>query len=234
VKKSAEWRVGSGETSGCNRPQSNRCFGSPNSQSFGFFLTNNLKLRTYNSLFTAQVLLIVLFIASAAGCGYHVAGRSNALPKSIHVIAVPALENKTTTYRIEQRLTAATVHEFLAKTTYRVISDPANGDAVLRGKVLSLEAVPLLFETPTTRATTMLVTVKCEVTFEERETGKILYHADNFVFRSEYEIPTVVDPSTGQVNPGTLAGFFEEQDPALDRLAQDFAARLVAAVTENY
>ena len=234
MKKSAEWRVGSGETSGCNRPQSNRCFGSPNSQSFGFFLTNNLKLRTYNSLFTAQVLLIVLFIASAAGCGYHVAGRSNALPKSIHVIAVPALENKTTTYRIEQRLTAATVHEFLAKTTYRVISDPANGDAVLRGKVLSLEAVPLLFETPTTRATTMLVTVKCEVTFEERETGKILYHADNFVFRSEYEIPTVVDPSTGQVNPGTLAGFFEEQDPALDRLAQDFAARLVAAVTENY
>ena len=234
MKKSAEWRVGSGETSGCNRPQSNRCFGSPNSQSFGFFLTNNLKRRTYNSLFTAPPLLIILFIASVAGCGYHVAGRSNALPKSIHVIAVPALENKTTTYRIEQRLTAATVHEFLAKTTYRVISDPANGDAVLRGKVLSVEAVPLLFETPTTRATTMLVTVKCEVTFEERETGKILYHADNFVFRSEYEIPTVVDPSTGQVNPGTLAGFFEEQDPALDRLAQDFAARLVAAVTENY
>ena len=144
MKKSGGWRVASGETSGSNGPQSNRCFGSHNSQSFGFFLTNNLKLRTYNSLFTAQVLLIVLFIASAAGCGYHVAGRSNALPKSIHVIAVPALENKTTTYRIEQRLTAATVHEFLAKTTYRVISDPANGDAVLRGKVLSVEAVPLL------------------------------------------------------------------------------------------
>jgi lipopolysaccharide assembly LptE-like protein len=168
------------------------------------------------------------------GCGYHVAGRSDALPKSIHVIAVPALENKTTSYRIEQRLTAATVHEFLVKTPYRVVSDPANGDAVLRGKVLSLEAVPLLFDTITGRATTMLVTVKCEVTFEERETGKILYHTDNFLFRNEYEIPTVVNPSTGQVNPATLAGFFEEQDPALDRLAQDFAARLVAAVTENF
>ncbi len=65
-----------------------------------------------------------------AGCGYHVAGRSDALPKSIHVIAVPALENKTTVYRIEQRLTAATVHEFLAKTPYRIVSDPANSDAV--------------------------------------------------------------------------------------------------------
>jgi outer membrane lipopolysaccharide assembly protein LptE/RlpB len=169
-----------------------------------------------------------------AGCGYHVAGRSNSLPKSIHVIAVPALENKTNSYRIEQRLTTATVHEFLAKTSYRVVSDPANGDAVLRGKVLSLEAAPLLFDTKSGRATTMLVTMKCEVTFEERETGKILYHTDNFLFRNEYEIPTVVNPSTGQVNPATLAGFFEEQDPALDRLAQDFAARLVAAVMENY
>lgn len=160
--------------------------------------------------------------AIVAGCGYHVAGRSAALPKSIHVIAVPALENKTTSYRLEQKLTAATVHEFLAKTSYRVVSNPEEGDAVLRGKVVSLEAVPLLFDTKTGRATTMLVTVKCEVTFTESATQKVLYHTDNFVFRNEYEIST------------DLKSFFEEQDPALDRLAHDFAAHLVAAVTENY
>lgn len=165
---------------------------------------------------------VVVASAVLSSCGYHVAGRSEGLPKNIHVIAVPALENKTTSYRIEQRLTAATVHEFLAKTRYRVVSDPANSDAVLRGKVLSLEAVPLLFDTATGRATTMLVTVKCEVTFEDHETGKVLYHTDNFLFRNEYEISTDVK------------SFFEEQGPALDRLAQDFAARLVAAVTENY
>jgi outer membrane lipopolysaccharide assembly protein LptE/RlpB len=165
---------------------------------------------------------LLLTGALGSGCGYHVAGRSSALPKNIHVIAVPALENKTTSYRIEQKLTTATVHEFLAKTSYRVVPDPANGDAVLRGKVLSLEAAPLLFDTATGRATTMLVTVKCEITFEERESGKILYHTDNFLFRNQYEISTDVK------------SFFEEQDPALDRLAQDFAARLVAAVTENY
>ena len=164
----------------------------------------------------------MVLVAIANGCGYHVAGRSNSLPKNIRVIAVPALENKTTSYRIEQRLTTATVHEFLAKTSYRVVPDPANGDAVLRGKVLSVEAAPLLFDTATGRATTMLVTVKCEVTFEERETGKILFHSDNFLFRNQYEISTDVK------------SFFEEQDPALDRLAQDFATRLVAAVMENY
>jgi outer membrane lipopolysaccharide assembly protein LptE/RlpB len=177
-------------------------------------------MREWKDLCGTVVLATVAAIAG--GCGYHVAGRSDSLPKNIHVIAVPALENKTTSYRIEQRLTTATVHEFLVKTSYRVVADPAKGDAVLRGKVLSLEAAPLLFDTATGRATTMLVTVKCEITFEERETGKVLYHTDNFLFRNEYEISTDVK------------SFFEEQDPALDRLAQDFAARLVAAVTENY
>ena len=163
-----------------------------------------------------------------AGCGYHVAGKSDSLPKTIHTIAIPALENKTNSYRIEQRLTAATVHEFLAKTSYRVVSQPANGDAVLRGKVISLEAVPLLFDTTTGRATTMLVTLKCEVTFEEQATGKVLYHTDNFVFRNQYEI------STDANAPNSIESFFEEQDPALDRMARDFAARLVAAIVENY
>ena len=175
---------------------------------------------------------VVILFASAvlSGCGYHVAGRSDALPKTIHVIAVPAIENKTSSYRIEQRLTAATIHEILVHTNYKAVSLPEGGDAVLRGKVLTLEAVPLLFvSTPataatpaTTRATTMLVTMKCEVTLIESTTQKVLYHSENFVFRNEYEISSDVK------------SFFEEQDPALERMAQDFAKRLVAAITENF
>ncbi|HWZ97112.1 MAG TPA: LPS assembly lipoprotein LptE [Candidatus Dormibacteraeota bacterium] len=172
--------------------------------------------------------IALCFLASA--CGYHVAGRDNALPKTIHVIAVPAIENKTASYRIEQKLTAATIHEFLAKTNYKIVSNPASGDAVLTGKVLSVEAVPLTFQsqpatstTPSTaQATTMLVTVKCEVTLTESDTQKVLFHSDNFLFRNEYELSTDVK------------SFFEEQDPALDRLAKDFAQKLVAAILENF
>ena len=170
-----------------------------------------------------RVALLISFIALLqAGCGYHVAGHSNSLPKSVHVIAVMALENKTTSYRIEQKLTSATVHEFLVRTQYKIVSNAADGDAVLRGKVLSVEAVPLLFDTQTGRATTMLITVKCEVSLTDSTTDKVLYHSENFVFRNEYEISTDV------------RSFFEEQDPALDRLAQDFARKLVAAVIENF
>jgi len=167
-------------------------------------------------------------VLSVAGCGYHTTAHYNTLPKSIHVIAVPAIENKTTTYRVEEKLTAATIHEFLAKTNYRVVSDPFQGDAVLTGKVLSMEVLPLVFQTTTTQttstaqATVMLVTMKCDVTLTERETDKVLYHNDNFVFRNQYELSTDV------------RSYFQEGDPALDRMAQDFAERLVSAVTENF
>jgi len=178
----------------------------------------------------------VLLLGVAAvlcGCGYHIAGHSNALPKSIHVIAVPAFESKTTTYRIEQMLTGATIHEFLAKTPYHVVSDPNAGDAVLRGKVVTMEVTPLVFQTTTTattsvaQATVMLVTMKCEVTLTDRATDKVLYHTDNFVFRNEYELATTLSPAN-------VEAFFQEGDPALDRMSKDFAQKLVAAVTENY
>ena len=178
----------------------------------------------------AALSLAAILCLLASSCGYHVAGRDTALPKTIHAIAIPAIENKTSSYRIEQKLTAATIHEFLAKTNYKIVSNPASGDAVLTGKVLSVEAVPLTFQTQPqtstasaiTQATTMLVTVKCEVTLTESDSQKILFHSDNFLFRNEYELSTDVK------------SFFEEQDPALDRLAKDFAQKLVAAILENF
>ena len=175
-----------------------------------------------------RMLLVGAATIAFSGCGYHVAGRNPALPKDITVIAVPAMENKTSTYRIEQKLTAATIHQFLAKTRYKIVSDPGAGDAVLTGKVLTLEALPLTFQststatTSTAQATTMLVIMKCDVTLKDRLSDKVLYHNDNFVFRGEYELSTDV------------RSFFQEGDPAVDRMSQDFAARLVAAVTENY
>jgi Lipopolysaccharide-assembly len=168
-------------------------------------------------------LILTLAVTSLCfGCGYRVANRTDALPKTIHVIAVPALVNATTSYRIEQKLTSATIHEFLAVTPYKITSEPTEADAVLLGKVLTLEAVPLLFDTRSGAATTMLVTVRCEVTLTQTDTQKVLFHTDKFVFRNEYEIST------------NVKSFFEEQDPALDRLAKDFAQRLVASVTENF
>ncbi len=164
----------------------------------------------------------VAFLLLSAGCGYHVAGRGSRLPANLKTIAVPALENRTSRYRIEQRLTEALVHELLSRTSYHVVAEPAAADAVLRGQVVGLESSPLVFDTATGRATTFVVTVHLAVRLEERETKKLLYRNDNFIFREQYEVST------------DIPSFFDELNPALDRLARDFAGRLVAALLENF
>jgi len=50
----------------------------------------------------------------------------------------------------------------------------------------------------------------------------VLYHADNFVFRNQYELSKDV------------TSFFRGADPALDRVAQELCIAAGAAITENY
>lgn len=158
----------------------------------------------------------------AASCGYRVAGRGSRLPEQWTTIAVPALTNKTLRYRIEQRLTAAVVREFLARSQYRIVADPAGADAVVRGEVSNIDSSAVLFDTATGRATTVLVTVRLKVRLEETGSKRVVWQNDNYVFREEYEVSTDV------------ASFFDEQNPALDRLAYDFASAFVAALLENF
>lgn len=195
-----------------------------------------LKFQISNSRL-ATVALIVGLLAGMllSACGYHVGGTGALLPPGLKVIAVPALKNDTASYRIEQRMTEAVVHEFLARTKYRIVSSPESADAVLRGEITSFEAIPAVFDTTaaptsssatvnttTARATTMLVSVHMKVLLEDTETKKTLYKNDNYLFRQPYEIST--DP----------AKFFDEQGPALARMSRDFAARLVSDVLENF
>jgi hypothetical protein len=171
-----------------------------------------------------------------SSCGYHVGGTASRLPPGLKVIDVSAFVNRTNQYRVEQRMTQAVVREFLERTRYRVVSTEESADAVLHGEITTMESSPVVFDTTPTqnpptsststttiaRATAMLVSVHMKVTLEERETKKILYKNDNYLFREIYEIST--DPTK----------FFDEQSPALERMAKDFAARLVSDVVENF
>ncbi len=111
--------------------------------------------------------MFVIAIA-LSGCGYHVGGQGSARPANLHTIAIPAFVNKTSRYRVEQKLTGAVIHEFLARSAYRVVSDPDAGDAVLTGEVTSLESVVAVFDSTTGRATSMLVTVHMKVWLVDR------------------------------------------------------------------
>jgi len=159
---------------------------------------------------------------AVAGCGYHVAGRAAHLPADWKTIAVPAFKNDTTRYRVEQRFTQAVIREFVTRTKYRVVQDQSSADGILTGEVLSIETNPVLFEATTGQVTTMLVTVHTKVQLVDNHTQKPVYKNDDMVFRDEYQISSDVNT------------FFEEQDPALDRMSRDLATHLVSDVMENF
>ena len=68
-----------------------------------------------------------------SGCGYHISGKSDVVPKSVQTIAVPAFNNLTVRYKFADRLTGAITREFIARTRYHIIADPTQADAVLNG-----------------------------------------------------------------------------------------------------
>lgn len=171
---------------------------------------------------TCFSLILLCTSLVSSGCGYHVAGHTGNLPSEWKTIAVPAFKNDTTRYRIEQRFTEAVIRQFVQRTKYRIVQNAGDADALLQGEVLSIETDPVLFNATTGQVTAMVVQVHTKVRLEDTKTQKVVYKNDDMVFRDEYQISTDVQ------------SFFEEQDPALERMAKDFAAQLVSNVVENF
>ena len=167
------------------------------------------------------VALILPLVLVASGCGYRVAGRGTTLPPGARTIAIPALVNQTTTYRIEQRLTGALAHELIARTKYHVVPEADDADLVLHGEVTTLGAGAVLYDPTTGAATTILVTVQLKIALVDRS-GKSLYQNNGLVFREPYQIS------------GSIASFFQEESPALDRMSRDFATRVVSDILDNF
>lgn len=157
-----------------------------------------------------------------AGCGYHTAGHVNVLPKSIQTIAVPAFVNQTSTYKIEQRLTADVIRELVTRTRYRIVDHPdAAADATLHGTVVSTYTTPLTYDSQTGRAASVLVIVSMKVVLDDKA-GKVLFQNPTYLFREQYQV-------TSDLNT-----FFEEDSPAFERLSQDFARTLVSNILEGF
>jgi hypothetical protein len=164
----------------------------------------------------------ILVGIACSGCGYHVAGRASRLPSDWSSIAIPAFKNDTTRYRLEQRLTEAVIREFIERTKYRAVQNTESADGVLHGEVLSIETSPVIFNSTTGEVELMVVTIHTKVLLVDNKTSQPMYKNDDMVFRDEYQISSDVQ------------SFFDEQSPALGRMAKDFAAKLVSNVVENF
>ncbi len=163
---------------------------------------------------------MAIFAWTSAGCGYRLADRSRTQPKVTTALAIPVLKNTTNTPRIEQILTRALIERFSENSSMDISSDDKQGDLVLEGVVTSLNSSPILFGQEGF-ANTFLLSIQASVKIIRKSDGKVIIDMPNFLFRDQY-----------QINPD-VQHFFSEQNPAMDRIARDFASTVVALCLEN-
>ena len=163
-----------------------------------------------------------VLLLAFSGCGYHVAGHADLMPKSIKTIAVSAFGNPTTRFEIARMLPEDVTREFISRTRYQIISDPTQADAVLKGAVTNYAAYPTVVDPATGRATGVQVIVSMQISITERATGKVLYQRNSFEFRERYTI---------SINP---QAYFDESGTAMARVSKDASRSIVTAILENF
>ncbi len=161
------------------------------------------------------------FALLCGGCGYHVAGRGDALPKNIKTIAIPAFANATTLYQLAERLPADITREFISRTRYQVVTDPKAADAVLTGSLVKAYSLAATLDPTTNRASSAMISVTLAITLTDRATGKVIY-ARTFDAHDRYE-----------VSP-TAATYFEEASSAVGRMSRSVARDTVSAILEKF
>ena len=181
-------------------------------------LAGSLEARSVLRLSTWMIVGLMLLSVQSA-CGYRIAS-SNRLPSGT-VIAVLPFENETTTFRVEQVLTQSVIRALVQKSGDRVTRDPAQADRILEGVISRVTANPVLFGEETF-GSTFLVTLNARVELREQQSGKILFKNDEYIFREQYIINVDVK------------NFFSELNPALGRIADDFASSVVTTVLEGF
>lgn len=157
-----------------------------------------------------------------AGCGYHVAGRADLVPRHVRTIAIPAFANATIHYTLTQSLPEAIGREFIRRTRYRIVADPAEADATLEGSVLQYFSYPTVTDPATGRAAGVQMILVLDIKLREVTTGSVLFERPGLVVQHRYEI------SSDQL------AYLEESDAAFERISAEVARSVVSAILENF
>jgi outer membrane lipopolysaccharide assembly protein LptE/RlpB len=166
---------------------------------------------------------VKLVLAAAVvlnGCGYHVAGKGNLLPKTIHTIAIPSFNNLTARARMSDSLPRDVAREFAARTRYRIVADPNEADAVLTGAILNYTSYPTIIAG--NRAAAVQVSVVVQAKLAMRDSGQVLFERAALEARERYEVS--IDAQA----------YFDESNSALDRISRDVARSVVSAILEGF
>lgn len=166
--------------------------------------------------------LLLLIVTTGFTECYRPVGQGDWLPRHIRTVGIPPFQNLTQRYKVEQRFTSAMIDEVLRRArSLNVIPTATNADAVMTGTIRNFSLRPVLLD-DFGRARLFEVTITVDLTVTDQTRNRVIFNNQNYIFRGEYEISG--DPKT----------FFNEEGPAVERLARDFARSVMTTLLEGF
>jgi hypothetical protein len=163
--------------------------------------------------------IVILFFSVSGFTDCYKPVTNSGLPKHIKTVAVPVFqfEPKGLRYRVESRFTEAVMREVIRRGNGLKVQGSIEGaDAVIEGNIRDFGFSGVLLDRQG-RARVYEINIVCGVTIRDVKEKKVIYDNQNFTFRDSFEFSE--DPRS----------FFNEEDPAVDRIARAFAESVVSA-----
>jgi len=124
-------------------------------------------------------------------------------------------------YRVGSRFTSAVTREIIRRGNGLIVQGSTTGaDAVVEGTIRDFSFSGVLLDREG-RARVYEITIISAVTVRDLKEDKILYDNQNFTFRDSFEFSE--DPRS----------FFNEEDPAVERIARAFSESVVSAIVNG-
>lgn len=145
---------------------------------------------------------------------------NSGLPRHIKRVAVPAFqfEARALRYRVSSRFTDSLSREIIRRGKGLKVQGTTEGaDAVIEGTIRDFSFTGVLLDRDG-RARVYEVTIIAAVTVRDLKENKVLYDDQNLTFRDSFEFSS--DPRS----------FFNEEDPAVDRMARAFSESVVSII----
>jgi len=173
--------------------------------------------------FFRVILPAVLFLSVTGFTDCYKPVTNSGLPTNIRTVAIPAFqfEANALRYRVESRFTEAVTKEIIRRGSGLKVQGSIKGaDAVIEGTVRDFSFSGVLLDREG-RARVYEVTIVSAVTIRDLKENTILYDNQNFIFRDSFEFSE--DPKS----------FFNEEDPAVERIARAFSESVVSAIVNG-
>lgn len=172
---------------------------------------------------TKLALLGILFLSVTGFRGCYKPVTEAGLPKGVKTVAVPPFrfEARGLRYQLTERFTEAVAKEVIKRGRgLKVQSSLTGADAVIDGNIRDFNISGVLLDR-SGRGRVYEVTITAAVTVRDLKGEQILFDNQNFIFRDSFEFSD--DPRS----------FFNEEDPAVERIARAFAESVVSTVVNG-